>query len=435
MRRCIVFIVSLIMLIPTVNAKRINVKRFGALGNGTADDTEAIQRAVLSVKDGDVLIFPSGTYNIRPSVGNSDLIKLESLKDVTVKGRKSILKILPNALPSYNVIKIHNCNNITIKKIVLQGDRVGHDYKSCPGTHEFGYGIYVLGDSELFPVNVTIENCNIYDMTGDAIVTKNGVSSGTININSCQLHHCRRQGISVLDSDEIIICDCNIFEIGTSNNVAGTAPMAGIDIEPRSGTKRVNRVLVRNSSILNCDYISIVGDPTYIEVYDSTLEDMSIHENTTYDIIPSGRIARVLFKADSDKKLHYGFKFFELHDCTFDLAPVSLTEIWAAGLYNCTLSAHSVDDSKGYLLNCRAKASCCAFNNLNIINSNSSHMGEQDHNIYNSCHFVLYSTPKYPFKNCSFFNCTSDKSYSQTVYLENCTVQGDFLRNPIEWGK
>ena len=372
MHRFFLLLISIIIFIPSVRARRINVKHFGALGDGKADDTEAIQRAVKSVKDGDVLIFPKGSYNVMPSIGNINLITFEDVNNITVKGRKATIRVLPNGLPAYNVIKIHNCNNVIIKNLTLQGDRLYHDYKSNSGTHEFGYGIYVLGDSKRRPVGLTIENCNLYNMTGDAIVTKNGVSTGTININNCQLHHCRRQGISILDSDRITVDNCSIFKIGTSDGISGTAPMAGIDIEPRSGTMLVNYVKLQNSVISDCDYISIVGDPKYIEVYNSTLEDMSIHKNVACDVIPTGKILNVHFKANSNRKLHYNLNYFELYACSFDITVSYLTEIWTAGMFNCIVDASYPSGVEGYLINCRSAAHCCEFNNLNIVNSNSN---------------------------------------------------------------
>lgn len=42
----------------------VNVKDFGAKGDGTTDDTQAIQNAIDTMTDGGILFFPQGTYNI-----------------------------------------------------------------------------------------------------------------------------------------------------------------------------------------------------------------------------------------------------------------------------------------------------------------------------------------------------------------------------------
>lgn len=46
----------------------INVKSYGAIGNGTADDTAAIQAAVTAAGTGGTIFFPAGTYRITSSI-------------------------------------------------------------------------------------------------------------------------------------------------------------------------------------------------------------------------------------------------------------------------------------------------------------------------------------------------------------------------------
>ena len=55
----------------------INVKEHGALGDGKADDTVALQSVLSTVKSGMVIYFPPGTYRITrmltmtgPALGN-----------------------------------------------------------------------------------------------------------------------------------------------------------------------------------------------------------------------------------------------------------------------------------------------------------------------------------------------------------------------------
>lgn len=50
--------------------RAINVKWFGAKGDGVTDDTAAIQNAIYSMKEGDTLLIPSGTYIIRNIIFN-----------------------------------------------------------------------------------------------------------------------------------------------------------------------------------------------------------------------------------------------------------------------------------------------------------------------------------------------------------------------------
>ncbi|SFL10978.1 Right handed beta helix region [Paenibacillus sp. 1_12] len=108
-------------------------------------------------------------------------------------------------------------------------------------THEWGQGIEIKGSN-----NVEIEHIDISNCTGDAISTgwliyklnaadyQQSEMGSHIYIHSCDLHHCRRQGISLGGSNDIGICNNKIHHIGKADDGItedGTAPMFGIDIE------------------------------------------------------------------------------------------------------------------------------------------------------------------------------------------------------------
>ena len=50
----------------------VNVKDYGATGDGTTDDTTSIQAAINAVTSGGVVYFPSGTYRIARTTGTDD---------------------------------------------------------------------------------------------------------------------------------------------------------------------------------------------------------------------------------------------------------------------------------------------------------------------------------------------------------------------------
>ena len=54
-------------LVP-LPARRLNVREFGAKGDGRTDDTTAIRRAIISARDsgGATIYFPTGVYNFAP---------------------------------------------------------------------------------------------------------------------------------------------------------------------------------------------------------------------------------------------------------------------------------------------------------------------------------------------------------------------------------
>ena len=108
----------------------------------------------------------------------------------------------------------------------------------------------------------------------------------TITINQSDLHHCRRQGISILDSDIVIIKNTNIHHIGTFDNIKGTAPMTGIDIEPASGTNTVNSILIDGVTIKDTTSFGIINvrdDIGSIDISNSDIDDAYLKNTNIKD--------------------------------------------------------------------------------------------------------------------------------------------------------
>lgn len=246
----------------------INVADFGAVGDGISDDTTAIYNAVQQVNTvGGCLYFPTGKYKLIQTTANQKFINIQSNKNIIIDFNNSEIALQANSYTGYNIIYINNEAQTIIKNGYLVGDRLNHDYNSIESTHEFGYGIFISQK------NVTIENMNISQMTGDAIVTKNGIYGGKIDIKNCDLSYCRRQGISILDSDNVTISDTDIHNIGTWNDVAGTSPMSGIDIEAASGSFNVNKVTLNNVRIKDVTKVSLIcpGNCSELNLHNCTL--------------------------------------------------------------------------------------------------------------------------------------------------------------------
>lgn len=255
--------------------KIVTPEQFGAYGDGIHNDTEALRTAASYTTT--VLALRPVKYRVSLTGDNQTVLSFNR-DNITIKGNNAIIELANNAYPHYNILAFTDCKNFNVYDLELVGDRAEHDY-SGGGTHEFGYGIFVKTDYTSLQTTLncygSIHNVKIHDMTGDGIVTKNGLATGTIEIVDCEIYKNRRQGISILDSDQIIIRDTYIHEIGlTQDGVAGTSPTSGIDIEPASGTQQVNYVLVDGCNIEKCYRYAIVNgndNTELIEVKNSKL--------------------------------------------------------------------------------------------------------------------------------------------------------------------
>jgi parallel beta-helix repeat protein len=216
----------------------VDVKTYGAKGNGVADDTSAIQAALNAVGGtGGTLLIPDGTYMVNTTLNNGQGLQVPS--DMTLRlASLAVLKAIPNASQGYSILYLPRVTNVNIIGGTLEGERSAHT-----GTGgESGMGIFVASSQ-----NVVIEGVTARECWGDGFYI--GGSIGSKNITLCHVvaDHNRRQGLSVVYADGVLVRN-SIFQ-----NTKGTDPEAGIDIEPNAGET------VNNMQILNCTLTSNAG--------------------------------------------------------------------------------------------------------------------------------------------------------------------------------
>lgn len=232
----------------------INVKWFGARGNGSNDDTIAIQRAinVLNPVPGGAVFIPAGIYMIKAHVdsisdgysgylGDEGGIALNDNIHLELD-HNAVLKAIANTKKQYQVIRGFNKNNISISGGRIEGDRDTHT-----GTGgEWGYGIGITACT-----NVTIKDITCAKCWGDGINIQVHANSGVITypenilVENVWCDNNRRQGMSIEGGKKSITILNSTF-----SNTNGTAPQCGIDIEPWDAN-----TLVENVTITNCNFV------------------------------------------------------------------------------------------------------------------------------------------------------------------------------------
>lgn len=96
-----------------------NVRTYGAIGDGTTDDTDAIAAAIAALPTGGTLYFPAGTYMVDNVFAKSDMT-------IQGDGWGSVIKLLP-ARTNYHgrnsCINIEGVERVIVRDIKLDGDR------------------------------------------------------------------------------------------------------------------------------------------------------------------------------------------------------------------------------------------------------------------------------------------------------------------------
>jgi len=106
-----------------------NVKQFGAKGDGIANDTYAVQAAVVF---SDSVWLPDGTYLLatisaspQPGYYNPQNILIQNKNNFRVWGGKDVTLVPANGANYSCIFTIYNCQNWKIQGLNLQGNRTG----------------------------------------------------------------------------------------------------------------------------------------------------------------------------------------------------------------------------------------------------------------------------------------------------------------------
>ena len=237
-------------------AGTFNVKQFGATGDGTTDDTDAIQDAIGAAHDADggVVLFPPGTYLVTNPDPNPEKRALQGLSKIGLWGAgagATVIRFKPGS--SGNMLKFDGESNFSIRNIQWDWNSVGRDQgpilvtassffdiTDCsfvnlggppiyppppPAPQPAHWGIHVVGsvvDSQDFCHDFRIER-NYFKLPEPFGNTQNnallaGRANGVINAN-----HCDGSGIIVSGHDLKITNNViHGFQYGGGITVSGT---------------------------------------------------------------------------------------------------------------------------------------------------------------------------------------------------------------------
>lgn len=230
----------------------VNVKEFGAMGDGVTDDTDAINQAIES---GNTIYFPEGVYMVNPNSDPKGTMKGSEMGGIKVGSNKHLilspnayLKSITNDYLYYRVLNIYHAENVIVEGGHIYGDKETHTGAT---SSEYGHAVYLQNAK-----NVTIKNCDIGYGFGDSIcVTADNYGKDTYSknvlIENCKLHDSRRQGASIIAAHNVVVNNCEIY------NIKGIAPQCGIDIEANYDTNPVKKVIINNCYIHDTENFSI----------------------------------------------------------------------------------------------------------------------------------------------------------------------------------
>lgn len=303
---------------------KVNVKDYGAKGDGISNDYTAIMKAVdiINKNGGGEIYFPSGEYFINEYHNGINEIKNIIFKDcnrlvikgdnakisvkgnfnrtVTKRGKKHLFSNITAIIP----LGIINCKNVLVEGLEINGnvDQMTKDKKVV----ESGGHLVLILDSE----NVTLSNLKIHHAQTDGIyIGKNSKNVNAINTTSSNN---ARQGMSITGLIRGEFVNCKFMNTGiTEGDYGRHAPSAGVDIEPNRKS-----VLVKNIKFENCLFQNNMGAQLVVS-----------HPNTTENIF----FYRCDFNVDSGKRKYaviVNAKKVFFNKCKFDLKNSNIYPFW-----------------------------------------------------------------------------------------------------------
>lgn len=223
---------------PVRAADTVRSSAFGVKGDGTSNDRVRLQAAIDASVDKTLVI--DGRCRI-----DAKGLDLRSGSRVRFEPGASI-KLLAHNTPFYQIIRIWDVTNVVLDNAALDGSKELN--AATPKRRDEGYG---MGISIAGSTNVTVRSAVTTGCWGDGVYIANSYRSPHVPPEDIRLiehraSDCRRQGVSIISGRNITLERC------TWQNIAGTAPSAGLDIEPNSNRDVLENIRVVDPVTRNC---------------------------------------------------------------------------------------------------------------------------------------------------------------------------------------
>ena len=180
-----------------------NVRSYGAIGDGLADDTAAIQAVFDTAENGAAIYFPSGTYLVS-GLTVKDLERIRIYGD----GNGSEIKLIESS--NTTLLDIYNCPRFILENLRFNGNR---------DNQISGGGVCVSQGEFSVIARIEIAYCKEYGLKLTGTGTGEGWNgTDEINVHNCYIYYNTGDGVLIYDTHDHTISGCNI-EFNSGNGV------------------------------------------------------------------------------------------------------------------------------------------------------------------------------------------------------------------------
>jgi hypothetical protein len=211
---------------------------FGVKGDGKSNDRAALQAAIDACAGKLLLITGSSAID-------SKGLTLRSNSHIRFAAGASIT-LLPHDTPEYQIFRIWDVHHVVLENPRLDGSKHLNAATNNPRADGYGMGISIAGSS-----NIQIDSPVTTNCWGDGIYIASSYTipyaySTAVRVTNHHASGCRRQGVSIISGKDIL------FERPLWENIGGTLPSAGLDIEPDGNADVLERIRIVQPTTRDC---------------------------------------------------------------------------------------------------------------------------------------------------------------------------------------
>ncbi|MFW9968620.1 MAG: glycosyl hydrolase family 28-related protein [Candidatus Odinarchaeota archaeon] len=245
----------------------VNVKDYGAIGNGTTDDTTAIQSAVDAITNGGIVYFPAGTYIISNQITiNYDYIKLIGT------GSASVIKAKNDSDFQY-MISATSKTGIYIENLKVDANKSGRE----PSLTTRTVGIYFASCIESIVINCLV--VNTIGSGGATNIPGVGIALG----GSCS--RCQVKDSAIRDCGVIGKAADAVYTAGTQNLIVGC--IANNCLDTGFVLEKSNYCGIIGCTTYDCSSGAGITNGTDNDIYGNFIDGLTIYN---YDAANTGAV-------------------------------------------------------------------------------------------------------------------------------------------------
>ena len=214
----------------------VDVKNYGAVGDGVTNDTAAIVSAINDSQTNGILYFPAGTYLV-----NNNTLTPKSNTAWYLSPQAKIKNVSTSDV--YNIIIISAVKNFTM----FGGGTIEGYVVNNTNDNAILVNIGNGGTGGIDTSDITFDNINFVNSNGECVYVGSGgaLNPGVANIviKNCKMSGARRNALAISAANFVTVQNCEIFDTYNPDHVT---IQSGIDIEPLFGNVVSNVYIVDN---------------------------------------------------------------------------------------------------------------------------------------------------------------------------------------------